>query len=169
MTRSKDAMEQLIPALHENFVYDPKTGVFLWKKGGRSGRPAFQQNNNGYLRGQIAGCALPAHRAAWLMHHGEWPDRDLDHIDGNRQNNAIANLRVVDFVDNQRNRKTPVTNNTGVMGVAWRAERQSWRAQIGIDGRNIYLGHFESKALAIVARKAAEKALGYHKNHGRSA
>lgn len=157
--------------LNSLFDYSPKTGLFSRKKrmGNQTkGAPAFTTNMQGYKRGSVNGfgCIL-AHRAAWCMVHGEWPNGQIDHIDGDRSNNKLSNLRVVSNSENQRNAKKPRTNTSGYVGVFWAGWAKSWLAQICVDGRTKKLGYFKKKSEAVNARKAAEAEYGFHKNHGR--
>ena len=103
------------------------------------------------------------HRLVWLWHHGKFPEQQIDHIDRDRQNNHIDNLREVDDAGNRKNQKMNRTNTSGVTGVSWYKARGLWRAVIG--GK--FLGYFEKKSDAITARLKAERKLGYDPKHGR--
>lgn len=121
---------------------------------------------NGYKRLEFKRKSYAIHRLIWRYMHDTWPET-IDHIDGNRANNKIDNLRDVSMRENSRNKAIPKNNKSGVIGVyrdAW-----SWRAVIGTGTKQINLGAFPSKDAAIAARKAAELQYGYHPNHGRVA
>ena len=172
-------------------TYDPITGVLRWRarspemfyKSNRdadgaakafnakwAGKPALNRvTEKGYFAGKVCGVCVRAHRVAWALHYGEWPEMDLDHIDGNPQNNAIANLREVTRSENSRNMKVYRTNSSGVHGVGMHSCGK-WRARIAPrrGARSIHLGLFNTKEEAIAARKKAEKEHGYHENHGRA-
>lgn len=104
-----------------------------------------------------------AHRIAWLLHTGEWPKHNIDHIDGNGLNNAIENLRDVPQGENCKN-KRPSRRPEKQWGVRWNQGR--WQAQIRVAGVVKYLGGFKIKDDAIAARKQAERQFGFHENHG---
>lgn len=82
---------------------------------------------------------------------------DTDHTNRNKLDNRERNLRTVTNRINQLNRGLSKNNTSGYKGVYWRKERKKWRAQIGIDNKYIYLGHFSDLSNAILARKNAEK------------
>ncbi len=169
--------------LREILKYDPETGVLTWRVRGvawfvkdeqaeawnarYAGKPAFVVfDTRGYLNGKIFSHRYFAHRVIWALVHGVWPER-VDHISGVRTDNRIANLRNVSGVENDRNRKRPITNTSGVIGVVWHKGKQRWVAQIGVDNRMIFIGQFADFEEAVAARKAAEVEYGYHENHGR--
>jgi hypothetical protein len=90
-----------------------------------------------------------AHRIVWLIATGEWPETFIDHIDGNRSNNRLENLRLADIWDNNRNSKKPTTNTSGIKGVGYRNGR--WRAYITVNDRQIHIGVFDEKEDAAAA------------------
>lgn len=109
-----------------------------------------------------------AHRVVYLIHHGNWPENHIDHLDGNGLNNAPDNLRDATNQENMRNAKLYKTNKSGTTGVRWRKDISKWTARICVDGKNLNLGYFTEKEDAIEARKAAEREHGFHENHGRT-
>lgn len=152
--------------------YIPETGRLYWRAhdaayGDWVGQEAFTSVSNGYMSGTVDGIRISAHRAAWAIYYGEWPDLDLDHIDGDRSNNRIRNLRQVTPRENNRNRALCRRNKSGVIGVYQDRGSGKWLARIGVDGRSVYLGSFERKEDAALARKIAEAQCGFHRNHGR--
>ncbi len=164
-----------IAALKEYIAYDPHTGQMHWKKRPavhtpvRVGDPAFSANHSkGYKRGNFLGRLLFAHRVVWAMHHGDWPEQ-IDHINGDRADNRIENLRRADPVTNGRNKRLLDSNTSGAVGVNWSGVCQKWAASICVNKRQVHLGTFENKDDAIAARKAAEITHGFHPNHGRAA
>lgn len=134
-----------------------------------SGSPALDclDKKSGYLCGNVFGRRFQAHRAFWAIQYGEWPAGDIDHINGNRTDNRICNLRDVTHMENLRNSSIGVRNKSGVLGVYWGKDRNMWRAEISVDGERIKLGSFETLEDAVDARKEAEKFYGFHKNHGK--
>ena len=165
--------------------YDPETGRFVWlpREVGRdgslrsvntfnaiyAGRPAFTiDHGNGYLSSTFFQVKAHAHRVAWVWMMGEWPDGEIDHINGDRSDNRWANLRLVTKSQNMRNAKLRSNNRSGHHGIYWDRSKRRWAATIKGDGRTLHLGRFVQLNDAVAARKAAEAKLGYHPNHGRS-
>lgn len=138
--------------------YDLSTGDLRWlssRCGVRAGKIA-GTDHKGYLRIRILGKLVLAHRVAWAIHYGEWPNSDLDHIDRNKRNNKISNLRLVDRSQSCVNRAYPV-GVSGIRGVS--AHKQGWQAAISMYGKTHYIGIFKTKEEAEAARKGAETAL----------
>lgn len=134
-----------------------------------AGKEALTANNSGYKYGTVCLRNVLAHVVAWAMHYGHWPDGYIDHIDGDRTNNRISNLRVVTRSENSKNTRLSRRNKSGVMGVYWAKDRNQWRVEIGDGNRRIKIGSYATLDEAVAARKAAEAKLNYHANHGRSA
>ena len=102
-----------------------------------------------------------AHRVAWCIYHGDWPDGLIDHMNGVPDDNRISNLRVATHSQNSRNGRISRRNTSGKVGVTFFKRTQKWRAWISVDGRQISLGYHETKDAAIAARLAAEDMHGY--------
>lgn len=135
-----------------------------------AGQPALTSTaTNGYRKGQLWGQTLLAHRVAWALYHGEWPNGLIDHINGDKADNRIENLRVVTHDGNAKNNRISRRNTTGHIGIYWEPQRNKWRADITSDKKTVCLGRFDAKEDAIAARKAAEPKFGFHPNHGRAA
>ena len=135
--------------LRERLTYDPLTGEFLhrhsfgtrYQVGGRADTPGHAALK-GYRLVNLLSQKFLAHRAAWLYVHGEWPDMFIDHINGNRGDNRMENLRNVIRRTNQENlRGAKINNKTGFLGV--RLEQGLYRARIKANGKTIHLGMFE--------------------------
>lgn len=142
----------------ERLAYNPETGVLVWASspGGRVqvGRPAGYIGTNGYVVIRLDGLNYHAHRLAWLLHYGCWPQQEIDHINGIRNDNRISNLRDVDRSTNMSNRKGPDRDTqTGVLGVYKHRER--FVAQRRINGIQRYLGTFGTAEEAGAAYRAA--------------
>jgi hypothetical protein len=123
-------------------------------------------NSHGYRLIKIFNRQYLAHRVAWAIYHGAWPQL-VDHRDHNRSNNRIKNLRSVSKLVNQRNQKMHRTNTSGHTGVAFNIQNGKWFAYIKDRGQQVHLGSFNEIVPAIAARKAAEKRLGYHSSNGK--
>ena len=162
--------------LRQRLRYDAATGTLYWnahpalpkKWNGRyAGREAFTAvRNTGYKHGRVDGQAYQAHRVVWAMHHGVWPEGLIDHINQDKTDNRIENLRVVDARENQRNQRIRRNNTSGVMGVSFFHQTQRWSAYITVNRRKHHLGYFGTMQEAVAARKAAEAEYGFHRNHG---
>jgi len=146
--------------------YSPDTGVFRWKRredrsaqwnARYTGKEAGSVSGNGYVSIKINNRHYQSHRLAWLIIHGEWPPKDLDHIDGDPSNNRIANLRLATRQENTRNVGLRKTNSTGVPGVYWNKNAGKFASHISDDAyKKIHLGLFPTLAEAAAARSAAE-------------
>ena len=152
--------------------YDAETGLLRWKdrpkflsdKGSRSGKLAMNcPTVYGYLQGGVLGYVGVTHRVIWALVYGYWP-RQIDHINGNRQDNRIVNLREVNDAENHKNHRMRHDNKTGFNGVQRYGDR--WRAEIGVNWKRLHLGLFDNFADAVAARKAANLKYGFHENHG---
>lgn len=135
--------------------YDPINGIFL-----RDGKLAGTVNRLGYAQIKVDGQLHLAHRFAWFLHYGEWPKGQIDHINGNKADNRITNLRVASGSENLRNRGKPANNTSGYKGVSWIARYRKWQATIKFDGKNKYLGRFATREEAADAYGKA--ALQHH-------
>lgn len=148
--------------LRELFTYSEDSGVFSRRvaKDGRFhiGQQVGTRKDNGYLHFSIDGRKYMAHRLAWLYVHGEWPVGDIDHIDGNRANNRIGNLRAVSRAVNLQNLRAPKSHNksTGLLG-AYRHESGRFTSRIKVSGRDKYLGLFDTAEQAHAAYLAAKR------------
>ena len=154
----------------ENLLdYEGNTGLLRWKVSRsniRAGDIAGSKDRCGYTRIGIDGKRYAAHRLAWLMTYGEFPDGEIDHINGNPSDNWICNLRVVTHHENGRNVKRHKRNKSGVSGVCWDKRDSCWKAYINAPARTS-LGYYKDFFSAVCARKSAENRYDYHENHGR--
>lgn len=162
--------------LHALLDYDPQTGLFTWKarEGVKeswntryAGKPALACiNSKGYRVGAINDEPQRACRIAWVYVYGVVP-KHIDHINGVRSDDRIANLRSVSNAENHLNVRMPSSNTSGVVGVHWNVEKQGWDAFITKNKVRHNLGRFKTKEEAIAVRLNAEKAMNFHPNHGR--
>ena len=133
--------------LRELLHYCPDSGLFSWAvttPWKQQGQAAGCVNTLGYHVIRLDRVLYTAHRLAWLYVHGEWPKQSIDHIDGNRQNNRMRNLRDVSAKANAHNHWRARSNSkSGVQGVSWSKVMKRWHATITLDGRRINLGYFQ--------------------------
>ena len=148
--------EYLRSVLH----YEPETGIFTWKVSTahsvKVGQASGCLDGHGYLRLRVCSRLYQAHRLAWLYVYGNWPKGQIDHINRNRSDNRIPNLRDVTNRQNQQNRSTNSDNTSGHPGVYWDKQSFKWRARIKHNQKLIHLGLFTDLEEAIAARKAGE-------------
>lgn len=146
--------------LKEVLDYDPKTGYFTWLAGGKmSGKPAGSVSDHGYVVIGVNSKRYKAHRLAWLYVYGSMPISDLDHANGVRADNRISNLRACTDSENHFNIGAMRTNTSGFKGVFWHKRAGKWLAQIGVNGKDKFLGLFPTAELAFEAYSAKAKQL----------
>lgn len=147
--------------LRELAYYCQKTGQFthLQSKGRKkAGMPAGSLRRDGYVYAMFDGHRAMAHQFAWLYVTGEWPTQEIDHMDGNKANNAFANLRQVSRRANTENKRTAKrTSTTGLLGVV--RHRDKFVAKIVHAGKRTHLGVFETPEDAHEAYVQAKRRL----------
>ena len=136
--------------------YDPETGVCRWKqqpsRAVKVGSLAGNIDNTGYKRVQFKGSNYLIHRIAWFLHYGEQPNNlVIDHVNGNKDDNRISNLRLVTQQVN--------VHNTRFKGICWNKQKAKWTAQIHLDKKSRHLGTFDCPLMAGLAYKDAKKQL----------
>lgn len=148
--------------LKEVLYYNPDEGIFIRRintsntfKGDVAGGPS---DSKGYCRISIEGQRYLSHRIAWLYIHGYFPEHDIDHINRDKQDNRLVNLREVTRAANLRNAGNPKDNTSGVKGVRWFSRTNKWIAQLTIERNPIHLGYHEDLLEAACHRLAAEQA-----------
>jgi hypothetical protein len=135
-----------------------------------SGKAAltYREPHRPYAYGEILGVKHYAHRVAFALMSGRWP-RVIDHIDGDKANNAWSNLRDGSCSDNMRNRGLGTRNRSGQAGVWFDATRQKWVAEIiTVDKKKMFLGRYACKEDAVSVRREVQKQHGYSERHGTS-
>lgn len=162
--------------------YDPLSGLFIWRsRAKKNGKPnksfntAFagkqagcKRKSDGYTLIRIRNKLLLAHRLAWSIHYGYIDiNLDIDHINGDKSDNRISNLRLATRMVNMQNSSKSKLNKTGITGVHIRADTGKFSSEIMVDYKKISLGCFDNIFDAACARKSAERLYGFHYNHGR--
>ena len=151
-------------------IFDYKDGKLLWKvaKGTRTdllGKEAGNKREDGYVRVKVNNRLHMAHRLVFLMMNGYLP-KEIDHIDGDRSNNKIENLRDVTKSENAQNRKMPINNTSGIKGVCWHKAVNKWYVQLQVNKKMKYFGIYDNLELAqLVAIEARDK---YHGKYARN-
>ena len=143
--------------------YDPETGVFTNKVARRkspAGKQLGHSHNGGYLQTRIAWKQYLLHRLAWFHVYGKWPVEHIDHINGNKQDNRICNLREATNSENMQNvKRAQKRSKSGVKGVSWDKSRNKWTAHICVGGKQRNLGRFDDVQIAASAYKQAQQVL----------
>lgn len=169
--------------LHKLLEVNFEDGFLYWKKRDKelfssdrsanvwnakhAGKQAFTANHkSGYKHGLIFSKCYLSHRVIYAMKFGEWPAY-IDHINGNRTDNRICNLRSVTRTENSCNAKKPTCNTSGHIGVSWNTRDKRWCAYITLNRKRKALGNFVAIEDAIQCRKESEFIYGFHSNHGR--
>ncbi len=151
--------------------YDPETGVLKWKAVASNrikvGDIAGQIDHHGHRYINVGGTRYSAHRLAWFYTYGMWPKEEIDHINLEKSDNRLVNLREATVNENRRNVKMRSHNTTGFKGVTKSCtSRHLFIAQIVVNKRNIYLGIFKTAEEAHEAYVEASQR--YHGTYGRS-
>lgn len=182
--------DTITPAtLRELLRHEPETGKLFWRWRGEhffaeriagqakasaarwNGRYAEKQafttmDNYGYFQGRVFDCGFRAHRIIWALHFGEWPQFEVDHINGDRADNRICNLREATHAENLCNRGVQSNSKSGIKGVSWCKVKRRWKAAINAP-KHKHLGYFRCKAAAAEAYARASASL--HGRFGRTA
>lgn len=119
--------------------YDPDTGSFT-----KNGEPTGTRRRDGYLLVSFGGKQVLAHRVAWELHHGLPAPEVMDHINGNRSDNRISNLRAATYQQNSRNQRIHRDSSTGFKGVTFSKARGKFVAYIRDGFRNKNLGGYST-------------------------
>jgi len=142
----------------EFFDYDPTTGILTWRisKGTiKAGSAVTSINCKGYMNVKVGHKTHQAHRIAWMVHYGETPQSEIDHINRVKTDNRIENLRCVSHSENMFNTHLRPDNKSGHKGVY--KMKNKWGAQIRVQGKAINLGIFDDIESAVIARKQGEE------------
>jgi len=135
--------------LKELLDYNPETGIFVWKthlkqSNKYEGDSAGCLSGGGYIAIQIKGVRHYGHRLAWLYVYGKFPDKELDHINRDKADNRISNLREVTRSENMQNVGLRKDNTSGESNISYRKDRNKYRAFVTENNKYKSLGHFET-------------------------
>lgn len=155
--------------------YDPETGKLFWLARGDSRfdnrfHGAIALNTlcgSGYKKGRVDYVNVLSHRAAWAIHYGYWPNRQIDHINGDRSDNRILNLRLATFEQNNRNKRANILNSSGENGIYFEKSRHKYCVRVSDGKKKLNLGRFLTIDEAISVRDSAYMYLGYSERHGK--
>lgn len=139
-----------VDELKNAFAYDADTGIITWKvsRGGKAikGARAGGLKGDGYRRIDCGGATYFEHRVVWALYYGDYPTLDIDHINGDRTDNRIANLRLVTMRQNQQNLKWHRKGR--LVGASYNKEMKKWKSQISINGETKHIGYYPSEQSA---------------------
>lgn len=156
----EDAMDEILHYVR----YEPETGHFYWncdvilksglviaEKDTRAGTPT----SAGYVKISVKGKQYLAHRLAWAIVHGKWPENEIDHRNLNKSDNSILNLRECNGTQNQGNKPKLRNNTSGYTGVDFLKKRGVYLARIKVNRKAMHLGVFPTAELASAEYQAA--------------
>lgn len=160
---------QLTPERVKDLLeYNPDTGVLFWrvnrstvKAGMRAG---WLNKTTGYILVHIDGRAYQAHRIIWTIVYGRWPQEQIDHINRDRADNRLANLRGASIAENAQNKSLYKNNASGYSGIGWHKQTQKWHVRLYISGKTKSLGLFKTLEDAISTREIAKTRIHPFKN-----
>ena len=144
------------------FDYNPDTGVFkrkLKQTGVSQGAVSGSRNNEGYLVTSVDSKIYKCHRLAWFYMVGKWPEGQIDHINGQKDDNRFQNLRDVSKVQNTQNQRRAQRSNksTGVLGTYKVGSK--FAARVSHNNKKVYLGLYATIEEAQAAYVAAKRLL----------
>lgn len=149
---------------YETVSYDPESGEFIWavaRRGCKKGATAGHINAEGYRVIKLGYRPILAHRLALFIANGVWPTGPIDHINGVRNDNRLANLREVDAFINAQNKRVAMANNEscGLLGVTWNKQHKRWQSKIVTNGKRTHVGYFSQPDEAHAAYLEAKRRL----------
>jgi hypothetical protein len=151
-------MQDIIDRFKELFVYEDGNLIRRVDKGKvKAGAKAGYYDGHGYIAVRVDYKVIMVHRIIWEIHNG--PIKKgyyIDHVNGNRSDNRIENLRLATCSNNKWNSAVRKDNKSGCRGVRWHTKQRKWRAEITLFSKPIYLGNFDTISDAIDARHKAE-------------
>lgn len=147
-------------------LFDYSDGVLIRKIKVRKVLPGDivgKKTSHGYYRVGIDKVLYQVHRVIWLWHYGYFPEHTIDHINRNKIDNRIENLREASKQCNMRNSNVKKCNRSGVTGVSWQTDNKRWDAGIRINKKSIHIGSSKDFLEAVAMRLAAEQCIDWCK------
>lgn len=144
----------ILREMSSRLTYDKMTGFVFWLDGKKAGCRVTNVSPDGYLRLKLLGKSYYLHRVAWFLYYGDWPEGYLDHVNGDKTDNRVENLRLATSSQNSANRPRAVNNTVGFKGVCYNKNNRKFLARVGANPR-INIGYFDT---AEDAAKAYNKA-----------
>lgn len=175
MTAKADITPELLRQL---IALDELTGKMTWKPRDAgffpsaaaaaawnrqwAGRPVGLSKSGGdYLKIGVLQHNFMAHRVVFAIHNNRWPDGDIDHINRDKRDNSVANLREATCTENNYNMGLTKANSSGYKGVSWKKSKGKWQSIISHNGKRIFLGEFAD--IQDAAQAYADASVKYHK------
>jgi len=161
--------------LIDAFDYDINTGIFIAKYKSSNGKRkkgdiANAKTSTGYEKLSLNKETILVHRALWWLEYDylpSFPEEEIDHINHNRRDNRLCNLRLVNKTSNQKNASIRTDNKTGKTGVSWNSRDKIYTVAMSINGKTKYLGCSKTLEVAEEIRDKANKDYKFHNNHGK--
>ena len=152
--------------------YDPISGTLIWisnlhsKRAVPNSRAGSLVKSTGYRNISLFGRTYLEHHLIWFIHYGVWPSGQIDHVNQQRDDNRIVNLRDVSKAENARNRTRNPNSKLGEHGIWFNKRTHKYVAEITLNGKKVYQKSFTDLDQAIKERKEKSLELGFHINHG---
>lgn len=148
--------------LAKSYLYDHESGAIFKRLANGRIKLVGTLTSDGYIKVSIFGRNYFAHRLVWFYVNKVWPEKQIDHINGNRIDNRICNLRECTASENQQNRKAkPKHSSSKYLGVSWEVNRMKWKAALTLNGVRVFEEFFDSEEEA--HNKYKEAKMAHHK------
>lgn len=124
-----------VEELKKHLTYNPETGSFTWNK---NGKQAGGKNELGYVCLILSRRKYRCHRLAWFYSFGVWPDGEIDHINRNKSDNRICNLRIIGHSENAQNKIAQSNSKSGIKGVFWQRDIRRWKVIVRVSRKTVH-------------------------------